>query len=83
MAKSGNKKKEKITYIDDGRTIADMSGLGRKPSTNDRYGYASRSVSTWKEKLQTFFDAMKMMFLPTLVMVGFLCVLFLILYFIF
>ncbi len=29
--KQPKKKKEKITYIDDGSTVADMSGVGRKP----------------------------------------------------
>lgn len=56
-------KKEKITYIDDGRTIADMSSVpgGFKPA--EPKGYPTASM---KEKLSTFFGAMRMMLLPTL-----------------
>ena len=58
-------KKEKPVYIDDGRTIADMSGI---------QGGASRffqdngpSYSSFKDKWLTFWDAFRMMLLPTLV----------------
>ena len=72
MAKKG--KKEKIIYIDDGRTIADMSALsgGRKPSA---YSSPSRFKEIWK----TYWSATKMMLLPTLVICGGICVIFLIL----
>ena len=62
------KKKEKITYVDDGRTIADMS--------NVRGGYTLRSRSagrpraSLREQWDTFWSAMKMMLLPTLVAGG-------------
>lgn len=71
------KKKEKITYIDDGRTVADMSGVsggfpaGSRPKSQPR--------ASLKEQLATFFGAMKMMFLPMLVFCGALVVIYLIL----
>ncbi len=75
------KKKEKITYIDDGRTIADMS--------NVRGGYTPRSRSdgrpraSLREQWGTFWSAMKMMFLPMLVVVGGLIVAYILLWVIF
>lgn len=65
------KKKEKITYIDDGRTIADMSGVSggmqwTKQGTN----------SSPKEIWQTYWSAVKMMFKPMLVVIGFLVAVF-------
>ena len=82
-------KKEKITYIDDGSTIADMSALGgKKKSSEARYGKntgAPRLLpgrhSTLKEQAQTYFDAVRMMFLPMLVVIGILTLAFLILWF--
>ena len=59
------KKKEKVIYIDDGRTIADMSGITAAP----RFA-KSPSRSTLKEKWQTFWGAFKMMLLPTFVFAG-------------
>ena len=72
------KKKEKITYIDDGRTIADMSsvGGGKKRSNNTPL----RPRASAKEQWQTYWSAVKMMFLPMLVVIGILCVTFLVAY---
>ena len=83
MAKDPQKKKEKITYIDDGRTIADMSGISRRGYTdpNAKHGKPSRCHAPLKEQLRTFFDAMGFMILPTLAMVGILAVVYLIVYF--
>lgn len=77
-------KKEKIIYVDDGRTIADMSGIGggSRPKEKSPYGKPSRYSAPMKEKLQTFFDAMGFMLLPTLAIAGLLIVTFLIVYFI-
>lgn len=77
-------KKEKIVYVDDGRTIADMSGVGGGNYSKDKspYGRPSRYSAPMKEKLRTFFDAMGFMLLPTLAIVGLLIVTFLIVYFI-
>ena len=72
------KKKKKATYIDDGRTIADMSAL---------YGSSFKSGvkphSTFKDHMKTYFDTVKMMFLPMLVTIGTICIIFLVLYLIF
>ena len=73
------KKKEKITYIDDGRTIADMS--------NVRGGYLSRSDgrtrASLREQWGTVWSAMKMMFLPMRVVVGGLILAYILLWVIF
>ena len=57
----GQEKKveQKIVYIDDNSTIADMSGVRGK--RNDK------PKSTGREKVQTFFAVMKKMVLPMLV----------------
>ncbi|MBQ8740608.1 MAG: hypothetical protein IJY79_03555 [Clostridia bacterium] len=66
-------KKEKITYIDDGRTIADMSNL--PPRAN----WAKKgTTSSFKDIWRTYWQATKMMLKPTLVAVGFLVVIYLI-----
>ncbi len=64
-------KKEKITYIDDGRTIADMSNVhsGAKWTKQG----TSSSVS---DIMKTYWNATKMMFKPTLIAVGFLMAVF-------
>ena len=72
-------KKEKIVWIDDGRTIADMSGLSPRKESH-KHGRPSRYSAPLKEKLGTFFDAMGFMLLPTLAIVGLLCLTFLIVY---
>ncbi len=74
------KKKEKVVYVDDGRTIADMSGV---QSGASKYFRSTPSYSTGKEKWTTFFDAFRMMLLPTAVFGGALLVLFGILWLIF
>lgn len=79
------KKKQKTIYIDDGRTIADMSGVsGRKPKlSNSDTPHISGMRGTLKEQWQTYKAAVKMMFLPMLAMIGGICVIFLFLYLIF
>ena len=52
------KKKVKVIYYDDGSTVADMSGTCGKRT--------ERKKSTFKEKMQTFFGVMKIMFIPML-----------------
>ena len=69
------KKKEKITYIDDGRTIADMSGV-----TGNRKFSSTGTTSSPKEIWATYWAAVKMMFKPMLVVIGFLVVLYLFAY---
>ena len=67
------KKKEKITYIDDGRTIADMSGL-----TGNTDWLKKGTTSSFRDIWSTYWSATKMMIRPMLVVVGFLLVVFLI-----
>ena len=81
MAENKNKKKkEKVVYVDDGRTIADMSNV--KGGVSKHFSNTP-SYSTGKEKWTTFFDAFRMMLLPTLVFGGGLAVLYGILFLLF
>ena len=75
------KKKTRTIYIDDGRTIADMSGLyDRKPRRNGELPDLGRPRASLKEQAQTYFAAVKTMFLPMLMMIGGISLVFLILY---
>ena len=68
------KKKEKITYIDDGRSFADLSnvnGLGGGMKFS-KTGTTSSPSDIWN----TYWSAVKFMFKPMLVVIGFLCLLF-------
>lgn len=71
-------KKQKITYIDDGRTIADMSGLPQRASWT-KQGTSSSFKDIWR----TYWQATKMMLKPTLIAVLFLIVIYLIITIIF
>lgn len=71
-------KKEKITYIDDGRTIADMSNV-----TGGREWKSTSSSSRFRDIWRTYWNATKMMLLPMLVVIGFLIVAFVIMALIF
>ncbi len=70
------KNKEKVTWVDDGRTIADMSAVpgGSHPHKSSPFS------ASMKEKLTTLLDAMGFMLLPTLAMAGILAAAFLIVY---
>ncbi len=68
------KKKQKITYIDDGRTIADMSGFR---DIDKRYLKPKGSL---KEQGRTYFNAMKLMFVPMMVTIGIISLIFLIMW---
>lgn len=72
-----SKKKEKIKYIDDGRTIADMSNVhtGRRLGSNPYW-----PPLKFKEVVKTYFSAVKMMFMPMLVVIVGLCVIYMVLY---
>ena len=74
--KKEKKKKEKVTYIDDGRSLADMSSLGPRRVSSGK----DRPRSTFKEKWQTYWMAVRMMILPTLVVLGILGLTYLIMY---
>ena len=75
------KKKEKITYIDDGRTVADMSRVpGGMRLSDRRYG---RTRSSAKEIWKTYLGAVKMMFVPMLVVICAIIIIYMILSFLF
>ncbi|MBP5177727.1 MAG: hypothetical protein ILP02_04000 [Clostridia bacterium] len=76
------KKKEKITYVDDGSTVSDMSnvgGIGRKIPSPDK-SKAPRRDSTFREKFATYWSAVKTMFLPMLAVLVALSLIFLVLF---
>lgn len=71
------KKKEKIIYVDDGRTIADMSGIsGGFKTKNLEFGSGK---ARFKEVFKTYIGAVKMMLLPMLVVIGALIFIYLLL----
>lgn len=72
MRKDNKKqKKEKIIYIDDGRTIADMSDV--KGGTD---WIKKGTTSSVKDIWHTYWSAVGMMIRPMLVVVGFLLAVF-------
>ena len=77
------KKKKKVVYYDDGRTIADMSGLYNAPSGDDsdtsagsnNQGYSGGMSSrprgnSLKDKAATYWNTVKTLFLPMLATLG-------------
>lgn len=77
---AAKKKKEKIVYVDDGRTLADMSGVSAGP----RLGRDSHHQSPkFKDAWSTYWNAVKMMFLPMLAVIGALVIIYFILYLLF
>ena len=81
MAKD-KKKREKVVWVDDGRTIADMSNLPtrgfgkslsdarpkREMSESEKQFY--RSSPKWRDCVATYFAAVKMMILPAVIVTG-------------
>lgn len=63
------KKKEKVKYVDDGRTLADMSNVGG-PRLSGRNGPRPDAKEVWK----TYWSAVRMMVKPMLITIGVLCV---------
>ena len=76
-SKGQKKKKNKTVYIDDGSTISNMTGWGRPTAPKLGTGYPRASL---REQFQTYTDAVKMMFLPMLAVLGILTLAFLIVY---
>ena len=79
--KKDKKKKEKIVYVDDGRTIADMSGTSRggvflPPSQSGK----RQKRLQFKEVFKTYLSAVKMMFVPMLIVLGAITLVYLLLY---
>lgn len=81
MAKKAKKeKKEKVRYIDDGRTIADMSGVHTGPRLKSN---PYRPPLKFKDVWKTYWAAVKLMFMPMLVVVVGICVIYMVLYAVF
>ena len=77
MAKK--EKKEKVRYYDDGRTIADMSGVQRGMfESKKRNPYQPRS--TFKEKWNTYWSAVRMVFPTMVTFLIVICTLYIIMY---
>lgn len=74
------KKKDKMKYIDDGRTIADMSGVRTGPRLSSN---PYRPPLKFKEVLKTYFSAVKLMFVPMLVVIVGIIIIYMILFVIF
>lgn len=77
------KKKEKIVWVDDGRTVADMSGVGSALNSSPKAPKTVRAYSPLREKLRTFFDTMGFMLLPTLCIMALVAAAFLIFWLLF
>ncbi|MBR6650472.1 MAG: hypothetical protein IKL36_03585 [Clostridia bacterium] len=66
-------KKEKVIYVDDGRSLADMSGVSGGLDWTKK-GTSSPVSEIWR----TYWSAVKMMFKPMLVVIGFILAVFII-----
>ena len=73
-SKKKKDKKEKVTLIDDGRSIADMSSLGGGKGKNGQYRAPMR------EQFKTFRDAQRAMLLPMLAVLGIIALAFIVVY---
>ncbi len=71
--KKEKKKKEKIVYIDDGRTVADMSSV----TGGSKFSKTSTS-SSLGDIWRTYWMATRMMLVPTLLAAGLIIVAFII-----
>ena len=77
----GKNKKEKIKYVDDGRTIADMSNVRSGPRLGGSNSY--RPSPKFKDAWKTYWAAVKMMFMPMLVVIVALGIIYMVLYAVF
>ena len=75
-------KKKNVKYIDDGRTIADMSGVGKK-RPEKKPDDLNKPSSGFKAQWNTYWSTVKMMFIPMLVVIGIICVAFGLMYLLF
>ena len=69
-------KKEKVRYYDDGRTLADMSNVRRNFEVNKPPMYRS----TFKERWNTYWAAVRMVFPTMITFIVILCILYLVAY---
>ena len=74
MSKEKKKKKEKVRYIDDGRSLADMSGIS---GVDKKY---AGPKGTFKDQLRTYWNTVKLMFVPMMVTIGIITLVFLIMW---
>jgi hypothetical protein len=71
MSKDKKKnKKEKVKYVDDGRTLYDMSALGG----GNRGLHVGNG--TMKDQARTYFAAVRQMIIPMFITIGIICVAF-------
>ena len=70
-------KKKKVKYIDDGRTIADMTTL------SGGYNLPRLQRSSFKQRAKTYFQTCRMMLLPMFIVMAAICVIFGILWLVF
>ena len=73
------KKKEKVVYVDDGRSLADMSGV----SSPGLSGKSGQYRASFKEQWQTYLSAVKMTVKPMLLVIAALCIAYGIVYLLF
>ena len=80
-------KKKKVKYIDDGRTIADMSPLyGNRPKQTEnrsdapKGAFGFRPGHTPKDWAKTYWEALKLNLMPMFITIGIICAAFGILY---
>ena len=79
--KKDKPKKEKILYIDDGRSLADFSALdGKKKTAERRSNQSLRQPPRLADCARTYWEAVKMMFIPCLVTIGIIGVAFFIMW---
>lgn len=74
---SKKEKKEKVVYVDDGSPVADMSGLSGGKRLRNTGG------SSAKDKWNTYWDAVKMMFMPMLCVICGLIIIYMLMYLLF
>jgi hypothetical protein len=73
------KKKERPRYIDDGRTIVDMTPVDEARGKRRTASYGGgRPRSSFKDQFRTYIESVKMMFVPMLVTIGIISAAFLI-----
>ena len=61
-----NKKKEKVTYIDDGSTVVDMNVPGMKWH-DPNLGKNPRPKTSYRDSLKTFFAVQRRMIIPLII----------------
>ncbi len=71
------KKKEKTIWVDDGRSLADLSGIDHPRLTRSKYMPGASA----KEKWATYWNAVKMMFVPMLITMTAIGVIYLVIWF--